>query len=299
MILATIMAFLAPASYAASTITDSHLSNKVFHLPSTLVFYGAWANLIMLPILFLFGTPEIPPLGVVPLLACVALIETAYLIPYMMSLKKLDTSIVNALFSLGRITAPLFAFLIVDEKLSLIQYVGFLMIISASIFLSLSEKKKGGFKINSAFWLMFSVAIILSLSVTLEKSSLDSISWISLVFWQSMLSFVLIMGFMLHKKTRKDAIFSFGRFKKNFHWFFATDAFNMIGLMCSRFALAVLPVTASSAIASIQPFYCLLFGVMLVILFKRKHTESVKRGAIIKKSIGLAVTCTGIFLTLF
>lgn len=97
-----------------------------------------------------------------PFYFLLAFIDVAYLYPYYKAMKVIDTSIVSALFSLGQITIPIMTYLFLDERLRESQYAGFLLIIAASIVLSINDFKMP--KLNRAFLLYglcFSAAGIL------------------------------------------------------------------------------------------------------------------------------------------
>ena len=66
--------------------------------------------------------------------------------------------VVNALFSLGKIAVPFFAFFLVHERISDIQYLGFFIIIFSSLALTLNIRR---LHLNTSFFLMLFVSIIL------------------------------------------------------------------------------------------------------------------------------------------
>ena len=53
----------------------------------------------------------------------VSLIDTFYQIPYYYAVKHVDTSIMAALFSIGKIIVPILAYFVVGEHLTSSQYV--------------------------------------------------------------------------------------------------------------------------------------------------------------------------------
>lgn len=298
MLLAYMMAALSPIFYAASTVVDSHLANKLFPgRITTLLFYGGIASLFALPFFFMFGPIAIPPLSILPFIIFSAFITAAYLLPYFAALRHLDTSIIVALFSLGKIIIPFLAFFMVGELLNIMQYVGFVMIVGASVALSRADSPKGGVKINPAFWLMLSTSILLAVTSVFDKYSLERIDWISFAFWTTLLSSAFAATLFLHGPTRRDIVKSAGMFRKGFWTIIMTDAFSFAGMMAATFAISKLPVTVDTAIHSIQPFWTLLFGVALAKTFKKNFQESHDARAVIRKLIGFSVIFIGIMMT--
>ena len=174
-----LIAFCPPDVYALSCIVDAHFSNDVLKKTSSLVFYATISNMLIIPFLFFFGTPEVPSFPVLAILFVIAFIEVFYQIPYYLSLRHIDTSIVVALFSLGKIVLPILAYLIVDEKLAISQYVGFGIIVASTFILNFDMKKC---KLNIAFFLMLLVSFLLSLVTVLSKYSLQHVDFVTVLF---------------------------------------------------------------------------------------------------------------------
>ena len=153
--------------HSLSCIIDAHFSNSIFNKTTSLIFYATITNIIIIPFLFLFGTPTLPSLTVIFI---VGAIDVFYQIPYYIALRKVDTLITVALFSLGEVSVPILAYFIVGEKLSIMQYVGFGIILLSSFLLNFNRKQ---LKLNIAFFLMLIMSLALSLASVLEKYCLS------------------------------------------------------------------------------------------------------------------------------
>lgn len=105
-------------SYALSAIVYGYLCNNQFKNPVTLTFYTSVINFIFLPVIFFWGTPTLSPLNIIPAYLALGIISLLVQIPAYQAFKKNDTSVVNCLWTLGKVILPLAAFLILDEKLS-------------------------------------------------------------------------------------------------------------------------------------------------------------------------------------
>lgn len=161
-----LLAFISPISHALCNIIDNYMTSKLFTNVWTLIFYGEMVGILFLPLLFLFERPDLsPPLMMLPLFGLLALIEVWYLYPYYKALSHDDTSVVASLFSLGKVTVPLFAFLMVGEILTCIQYLGFALIVVASSLLTYDKWAK--LKFNKSLFYMLWTSIILSFEVVL------------------------------------------------------------------------------------------------------------------------------------
>lgn len=289
------IAFLSPAVHALSCIVDAHLSNNVFEKIPSLVFYATISNILIIPFLFLFGTPVLPPLKVLTVLFVIACIEVFYQIPYYLALRNIDTSIVVALFSLGKIAVPVLAYFIVDEKLSFWQYAGFALIVSSGFFLNFDLKKC---KLNSAFFLMLIVSVLLSLSTVLSKYSLQNIDFVTVLFWVSLFATIISLLFLLFPQSRADIVSCFPAYKKKIKLFLFNELLNQGGTFFETVALAHLPVLMIKSINASQSIFTLMSGFLLYKLFGDQFKENLDTREMIKKLISFTVIIVGIGLVL-
>ena len=290
-----LIAFLTPILHALSCIVDAHFSNNIFKKVPSLVFYATISNIIIIPFLFLFGTPIIPPLEILAILFIISLIEVCYQIPYYHALRNIDTSIVVALFSLGKIAVPVLAYFIVNEKLSLTQYCGFGIILLSTFLLNFDIKK---LKINIAFFLMLVVSLLLSLSSVLSKYSLQSVDFVTVLFWGSLLTTSISLSLLLLPQYRTDIISSFPKYKKRIKLFLSNEILNQGGTLAGTIALAHLPVLAVKSIGSSQSIFTLLLGFVLYKIFGNRFNENLTRQEVIKKLISFITIIIGINMVL-
>lgn len=214
---AVIAAFLCPLFHAVSNIIDAHLSNNVFRKLPTLIFYNCLTNFFAAPMVLVFGLPQWYGWEIMPLLALVGMIDVFYQIPYYEALRRGDTSVVVAWFSLGYVLVPVLAYLMVDEKLSFVQYAGFGIIIAASVVLNIENPRK--IKINKAFYLMLLSSLLLSLQAVLYKYALEKTDWISAVFYSALFSTLTVFGFLMPRIVRLNIKANFPRYKTKFYVF--------------------------------------------------------------------------------
>lgn len=290
-----LIAFLAPTLHALSCILDAHFSNNIFKKPSSLIFYATVTNIIVIPFLFVFGTPNIPSLSVFAVIFAIALIDVFYQVPYYIALRKVDTSITVALFSLGKISVPILAYFIVGEKLHLSQYIGFGIILLSSFLLNFDRKK---LKLNVAFFLMLIVSLALSLASVLEKYSLERVDFITLVFWMTLFTTLISISFLFIKNIHKDIKNTFPQYKKKFSLFISNEILSQGGTLAMIIALSQLPVLTIKSINSSQSIFTLFFGFVLYKILGNKFKENLKPAEVIKKLISFVFIMLGIYLVL-
>lgn len=290
------MAFLSPGAYAFSNIFDSYIAG-LFKRPTTLMFYASLLDTIGLVILPLLGPLYFLPWAALPWVLLAVFANILYLFPYYHAIRKADTSIVAAMFSLQQILVPLWAFIIIGEICAPLQYVGIGIIIVTSVILNLGGDIKK-IKFDKTFWLMVAMALIPSCNATFLKLILRETNWVTAAFWEQLLCFLTIMSFILLKNTRREIVQGFPVYKANFKRYLFIACAEETGSLGSTFALSIIPVLVVSAIEASQPIFVLIYGFILSRLFSRKFRENLTRGQVIKKLICFAFIIVGVVLAI-
>ena len=292
-----LIAFVAPMLHAVSNILDARVSNFLFRSNVSTIFYLGLTNLFVLPFLVLFGGVEILKISTdaLPILLIVALFEILYQIPYFKALKKIDTSIVGAMFSLGKILLPVLAYIIVGEQLYFWQYVGFFIIIAATLFLNL--KKGVSIQLNFAFYLMLVASLMITLNTIFSKKALMEMNWLSFSFYYVVLSDVFLMLALLCPKFFKNIKRDFKVFKKNFSLLILMEIVDRFAVLTGIYALSLLPVMVRAGIGSTTPIFVLLYSLVLYKFFGGQFKEDLNRTGMIKKLVCFLFIIIGVVLT--
>lgn len=292
-----LIALINPATHGFANIFDNYLTNKLVKNPWTLTFYGAIFNLLLLPCVWLIQTPGWLPMNLWLACALIALIELCYLYPYYRALQQDDTSIVCALFDLGKIFVPVFAFLLVGEQLSWFQYLGFGLLILSSLLISLDRRKQ--LRLNSAFWWMVLCSLLLALEAVLYKYLFIHVSWSTGFVWPSVLTSILSLLFLLIPKQRRSIVQQFHKLKSIAPVFIGGSLLTFIGSMASTYAIGLVPVTLEKSVDAFQPFFVLLYA----ILFKRRYPkffkERIDARSVIRKCLFFIVMLLGILMVVW
>lgn len=296
---ALLIAFIAPMLHAVSNILDARVSNFLFKTNASTIFYLGITNLFVLPFLVLFGGFDVLKIHpqMLPILFVVALFEILYQIPYFKALKRIDTSVVGAMFSLGKILLPVFAYIIVGEKLYFWQYVGFFIIIAATLFLNL--KKKVVFQINFAFYLMIIASLMITLNTIFSKKALLEMNWLSFSFYYIILADIFLFLALLYPSFLKMVKKDFHVFKQNFGLLMLMEVVDRAAVLTGIFALSLLPVMVRAGISSTTPIFVLLYSVILYKIFGSRFKENLNKKEMIKKLICFFFIIIGVVLTVY
>lgn len=289
------IAFLSPFFDALTTLIESLLSNRTFKHQTTMIFYVSMMTYLFLPLVLFFGMPTLPAKESLWFYFILAIIDVAYLYPFYSAMKVIDTSIVAALFALGEVIVPILSYFILDDVLSLHQYIGFAIIVMASIALSLKGNKIP--KLNRAFYYMLFASFLLSLKVIVVKCTMNlEGNWVNLVIYPSIISGILPFGLLFIEKYRKDIVKNFPPYLKKFKIFALNEFVCFLTLVCSTYALDNLSPVVSSAINLMSPVFLLLVGGFLVYFFGFKLKERITIKVFLKKVFCFVLMILGVIL---
>lgn len=266
-----ILIFLEKITISISNILDSKLSRKTFNSVWTIIVLNGILAIPIIPLLVIILQPKTILIDQVLIVLIVSFIEVFYQFPYYKALRESDTSIIIALFGLGRIFTPIFAYFMINEILSPTQYIGFFIIVIASIFVSFNRKT---FKFNKAFYYMIPVAILVALQGVISKAGLGMMDWKTFYFW----SFVYTVPFYLMplvvKNCRIEVIdFIRNPFKKRFIPLYIQNVLSWISQGFGTLALSLLPITIIKAFGSFQS---LLVHIISIISPKKFNIDNEK-----------------------
>jgi drug/metabolite transporter (DMT)-like permease len=289
-----LIASLSPILHGFANILDSYLTNKVFKNIWVLIFYGYLLDLFFLPLIWLIAKPGFPPFKFIPFILLVGLIEVFYLYPYYKSLENDDTSVVASLFSLGKIFIPILAYFFVGEVLQISQYLGFSLIILASTFLTL--KHNFHVRLNRSFFYMLFCSLLLSLEAVIYKHIFNNIDWSTGFFWSQIFAFLSITVFLVTSKSLPIVLEEVGNLKKWLPIFTLERLSTIIGNMAGTYAIALVPVTFGKSIDSTQPFFVLLYALLLKKIWPSIFKETTDLNSILKKLVLFLIMLVGILL---
>lgn len=216
---------------------------------------------------------------------------------YLEALIKEETSIVIILLQLVPVIVLTLSYLFLRETINSKQQLGFVLLFISSILIS-AKKEKGAFKFSKALLFMLAADILWALPYVFIKYVSTSITFPSLVAYESMGVFLggLSLLFFISKIR--------GAFTKTMHTI-KQSVFGLVFLNESLFlggkALTYLAVTFGSAalvsvLGSTQIFYGILFGVILTLIIPRVFKEDLSRNSLLKKGALGLLAFTGIVL---
>jgi drug/metabolite transporter (DMT)-like permease len=286
---------LSPFFNAIAIIIESLLSNNTFKRQTTMIFYVSLMDAVFVPLVFIFGIPTLPSTECLWIYFILGIFDIVYLYPYYTAMKVIDTSIVAALFSLGQVIVPILSFLILGEILNLHQYIGFVIIIMASVALSIKGTKIP--KLSRAFWLMVLSSLAISCRIVFVKCviNIDG-NWVNMIVYPCLVSGILPFVFLFFKKSRKDITRNFPPYLQKFKIFVFNELLCFLGMVCSVYGLSSLSPVVSSGVSSLQPIYLLIMCCFLSTCYNFALKEKITRRVLMKKLFCFVLIIFGVIL---
>lgn len=288
------IALLTPILHAWSNVIDTYLTNRLVRNVWSLGFFTGVFAVIFLPIVLLIQWPQMPPLQLIPYFFLIGAIEVFYLFPYYKSLQKEDTSIVAALFSLGKFFVPIFSFVFAGEVLRLSQYVGFFFIVTASMFLSLNRADK--IRLNISFFYMLFSGFLLAIEAVVYKYVLESVSWSTAVVSTSIFSCLIVLSFLFLPRVRRDLLEQVRQLRGVACLFTLNEFIAFGGNIVSPYIVSLVPVTVAKSVEGLQPFFVLLYAIIFRRWLPGVFQEKVDWRMVLKKATLFAWMIAGVVL---
>ncbi len=289
------IAFLSPMFYATAVLIESLLSNYTFKHQTTMIFYISMMNCVFLPLVLFFGHPTLPQGNMLRFYLLLAVIDVGYLYPYYSAMKVIDTSIVSALFALGQVIVPILSFLILREVLNLHQYIGFMIIILASIALSIKGDKVP--KLNRAFYYMMLSSFMLSSRIIFVKLVIkEEGNWVNLVFWPNLISGIIPLGLLFIKKYRKDIVKHFPPYLHKCPLFALNEFVYFWAVTTETYGVSKLSPVVSASIDRMEPIFLLAISGFLLYVFNIKLKEKITMRILLKKLFCFVLMILGVIL---
>jgi len=291
-----IFAFLAPAFYGVAEILDNFLANRLFKNPWALALCASLLNVCFLPLLFFVEAPTVPPATTIPIFIVLGFVEFGYLYPYYRGLQSDDTSIIAALFGLGRVFIPILAFLIVGEVLTPLQYVGVILIISSSVLLSF-QKHHAKLLFSKSFWYIGLAAFMLSFEGVLLKLLFEQgVTYSTAVGGEMMMATLFALPLFALKKVRKEIMMPWTGVKVLFPILIVEELFTFFAFASETYAIDLAPITIVKSVGMFIPFFVLFYGKLLKTRFPAVFKEHLGHIAILKKVFLFLLMVCGIIL---
>lgn len=289
------IALIAPALWALVNLLDDNLIRGVYSSPAFATIISGL--LAAMPVLSLFFVDiNIPSLNIVFVALLGGFLLLSSYLFYFKALLEDSPSVVITLWKLSPAVVPFLAYFFLKEVLTLNQYLGFVIILGASLGISAVNIKK--FQFSRAFYLMVVASGFTAVSAILFKWVYNHTDfWSGFVF----VSLGMGLGGLIYILVLKDGKNFFSDLNKKKKWlgiFVLAEILNISAVLFSNLALSQGPVSLVKVVEGVQPIYIILFSFLLYPFFP-KYFREVTSGNTKRKTIFILIMLVGLYLINF
>jgi len=209
---------------------------------------------------------------------------------YYLAIKKGEVSRVVSFLSLIPVFVLIFAFIFLNERLTLLNYFGIILIVFGSFFISL-KKDHLKYKFSAAFFVAIISALFFAFRDLFVKYATLQISIWSLLFWigwgSGLTSLFLFIKYRPH--IRKKA-------RKGIKHLILGRSISSISLLIFLIAISMSFVSLVSALAKIQILFTFVAASALTYFHPHFIKEKITPQIILQKSIAIITIVFGAFL---
>ena len=296
-----LIALIAPVLWAITNHIDKYLISKYFKGGSigALMIFSSIIGFLLLPIIY-FIEPNVLniEISIILILVFNGILYVVGLLPYFYAIEKDEASIVVPLFQLIPLFSYILALFALDEKLTSLQIIASLLIVIGAVLISINfDNGKEKFK-SKVFWLMVLSSFLVALNGLIFKIFAIKESYWTSGFWEYVgFSIFAIVLILFVKSYRKQFLYVFKNNKVvvlSING--ANEILNIIAKLSMNFATILAPLALAWVVNGFQPFFVLLFGVMLAMFFPKLTDESLNKKHILQKVIAILIMFAGTYL---
>jgi drug/metabolite transporter (DMT)-like permease len=297
-----ILAAGAPLLWAIVNHIDKYfLSDKFSHakvgITGGLMIFSTLFSVVVIPILYFIGGNALFTVSwqIILTMITVGILNALAIYLYLHALDKDEASIVVPIFQTIPIFALVFGFILLRETLTIPQGIGALIVILASVLLTLELDIEKGVRIKiGVLVLMFFSSALYALGETIFKMAAIDSSFLLALFWEN--AGLLLFGLVLLciKNYRK----SFMSLVKNSA--VKISALNLFsegltvgGNVLTRYALLLAPVALVTTVAGLQPLFVLMLGAAMTILTPHILQEKISGKHLVQKIVCITLIIIG------
>jgi len=296
------IALIPPALWAATNHIDKYLVSKYFKGGGigALMIFSSIIGLFILPFILIIHPHLLIQPSIILLIILNGFLYLLATLPYLYALNKDEASVAAPIFQLIPVFSFFLAWFLLKETLTISQILGGVLILAGAIVIAigLSEKGKKAHLKKGVFLLMLLSSFLYALNFLFFKYfAIQSTFWTT-SFWEyvgfvifGIILFVFIKPYRLEfinvMRKNRVAVLSINGIN---------EVLNIIGKLSFNFASLLAPITLTWIIDGFQPFFILLFGVLLTVFFPHISKEKIVGKHMAQKVIAIFIMFVGAYI---
>ncbi len=297
-----LIALLPPIFWSITNHIDKYLLTKFFNKGAvgSVMIFSASISILLLPIIAVIHPAVLQKFN--PNYLLIAINGSFYLLatlPYFYALDKDDASLTVPLFQMIPVFSFILGYIFLEENLNINQIIGGIIILVASIFISLniSEIKRIHMKWD-VFLLMVLSSILYSLNFIFFKYFVIETNFFIASFWEYVGFGLFGLFLLIFVKNYREGFISVLRINKTqvLAVNITNEIVNIIAKISFNYATVLAPVTLIWIVNGIQPFFVFLFGIILTVLFPKISKEDISKRTLVQRGLAIVAITIGVYL---
>jgi len=297
-----LIALLPPIFWSITNHIDKYLLTKFFNKGAvgSVMIFSASISILLLPIIAVIHPAVLQKFN--PNYLLIAINGSFYLLatlPYFYALDKDDASLTVPLFQMIPVFSFILGYIFLEENLNINQIIGGIIILVASIFISLniSEIKRIHMKWD-VFLLMVLSSILYSLNFIFFKYFVIETNFFIASFWEYVGFGLFGLFLLIFVKNYREGFISVLRINKTqvLAVNITNEIVNIIAKISFNYATVLAPVTLIWIVNGIQPFFVFLFGIILTVLFPKISKEDISKRTLVQRGLAIVAITVGVYL---
>jgi len=293
-------AILAPAVYSIVNFTDKYIVEREVIDYRGMPIYGTIMGLIFGTLFWIgSGFPIISTRDTL-LVVFTGMLTIWGAALYFKAISDEAASKIIILFQMSPVLTLLLSFLFLKEVISLKQLLGFVLILTSAIGVSLKKQNKisDGFKLSSSFFLILLTDLMWATSNVIFKFVIDINSFSKVVAYESWgLGIGGLLLYLFFPRIRTAFLHSIKTVRKlALGVIFFNEGVFVVGKLLTFLAVSMGPVSLVSVIGSTQVFFGVFYGFVLAKIAPSTFEEDISRKGMLKKLLFATLIFFGIFL---
>jgi len=300
-----LIAFAAPFFWALVNIIDLYFVEEIYENEYDGTVITGFAQIIPWLTVPFLGLVIPDPITITMAMAGGFFLVTAYFFYFKALFATGDATLIQILWNTVGITVPFLAFLFLQERLSVVQYLGIVITFLGAMYISFDEKMQGK-NIKKTVFVMSGAILFLSLSMIFTRDVYSRTSFQGGIMFFSLGS-ILAGIFFYILRIKKHGIGNLVNIgKKYYMWFLLAEGMTLAGVLTSQRAIDISPaVSFVAVIESIQPAFIIFSSAVIfsiLSLFSYRKKDIIKRiyddqlVGIWSKAFAIIVMAIGIYM---
>jgi len=285
--------------WAIGSVMDKYLIDKRVKNPLTLfIFFRVVfaVPLILLAFLLNVGIPS-------PYFLFLIFIGTAFVFSgvllYYKVVKMEEISVSIPLFQFIPIFTVFIAFFVLGERLAIMDYVGFLILVLGGFVISM-KMVEGFLRAGKVFWFVVLDSFLFSLYYIILKFILGYVAFWDVFVWVWIFQLILVSLFAFSGKIRKDFKYHWGKTnRRDWTIISANMAVGVIAVVSYNLAVKIGPISLIQASENVQMIFVFAFMLLFTRFYPHIIKERFDKWALIQKIAGMALIIAGVLVVQF